>query len=150
MPIRTTCIGAYPKPEYVPVTDWFQVGHDVEDYVDKVSRVWERAQTAEARDLMDKATAEAVADQIGCGVDLPTDGEIRRENYVHYQCRHFDGFDFEGLTRRVLRSETAPMPVTCQPFARRSARAAKAFWCVTGRWPKRRPGGRSRSRCRAR
>jgi hypothetical protein len=24
MRIRTACIGAYPKPAYVPVTDWFQ------------------------------------------------------------------------------------------------------------------------------
>ncbi|MBE9545808.1 MAG: 5-methyltetrahydropteroyltriglutamate--homocysteine methyltransferase, partial [Proteobacteria bacterium] len=24
MPIRTTTIGAYPKPEYVPIPDWFQ------------------------------------------------------------------------------------------------------------------------------
>jgi len=85
MAIKTTCIGAYPKPDYVPVTDWFQVGHDVEDYNDKVLRVWQNAQTPEARDLMDKATAEAVADQISCGVEVPTDGEIRRENYVHYR-----------------------------------------------------------------
>ncbi len=24
MPIQTTTIGAYPKPEYVPISDWFQ------------------------------------------------------------------------------------------------------------------------------
>lgn len=104
MPLTTTCIGAYPKPEYVPVTDWFQVGHDAEDYNDRVLRTWEAAQTPETLALLDRATAEAVADQIACGVDVPTDGEQRRENYVHYQCRHFDGFDFEGLTRRVLRN----------------------------------------------
>ena len=104
MPLKTTCIGAYPKPDYVPVTDWFQVGHDATDYVDRVSRVWEAAQTPEAVALMDKATGEAVRDQLECGIDVPTDGEIRRENYVHYQCRHFDGFDFDGLTRRVLRN----------------------------------------------
>lgn len=102
--MKTTCIGAYPKPGYVPITDWFQVGHDAEDYAGRVHRVWEANQTPEAQALMDKATAEVVADQIACGIDLPTDGEIRRENYVHYQCRHFDGFDFEGLTRRVLRN----------------------------------------------
>ena len=104
MALRTTCIGAYPKPDYVPVTDWFQVGHDAADYVDRVAKVWEAAQTPEAQALMDRATAEVVADQIVCGIDVPTDGEVRRENYVHYQCRHFDGFDFEGLTKRVLRN----------------------------------------------
>ena len=24
MPIQTTTIGAYPKPEYVPIPDWFR------------------------------------------------------------------------------------------------------------------------------
>ena len=104
MPLKTTCIGAYPKPDYVPITDWFQVGHDAEDYNDRVLRVWEQKQTPEVQSLLDRATAEVVADQIACGIDVPTDGEVRRENYVHYQCRHFDGFDFEGLTKRVLRN----------------------------------------------
>ncbi len=102
MPIRTTCIGAWPKPDWVPVTDWFQVGHDSADYTSAVMRNWEKG--AREVGLLDRATRECVADQIACGIDLPTDGEIRRENYVHYQCRHFDGFDFEGLTRKVLRN----------------------------------------------
>jgi 5-methyltetrahydropteroyltriglutamate--homocysteine methyltransferase len=104
MALKTTCIGAFPKPDYVPITDWFQVGHDAEDYTNRVHRVWEQNQTPEATELMDRATAEVVADQLECGIDVPTDGEIRRENYVHYQCRHFDGFDFEGLTERTLRN----------------------------------------------
>ncbi|MBT8416131.1 MAG: hypothetical protein KJO42_01700, partial [Silicimonas sp.] len=104
MALTTTCIGAYPKPDYVPITDWFQVGHDAKDYNVRVLRKWRDGQTDAARDLLDKATAEVVADQIACGIDVPTDGEVRRENYVHYQCRHFDGFDFEGLTKRVLRN----------------------------------------------
>jgi methionine synthase II (cobalamin-independent) len=104
MPLKTTCIGAFPKPDYVPITDWFQVGHDAADYNERVLKGWQAGQTPEARALLDRATAEVVADQIACGIDVPTDGEVRRENYVHYQCRHFDGFDFEGLTRRVLRN----------------------------------------------
>ena len=102
MPLKTTCIGAYPKPDYVPIRDWFQVGHDAEDYNETVLRNW--SEDPGIQDKLDRATAEAVADQIACGIDIPTDGEIRRENYVHYQCRHFDGFDFENLTKRVLRN----------------------------------------------
>ena len=74
MPLKTTCIGAYPKPDYVPITDWFQVGHDAEDYNDRVLRVWEQNQSPEVEALLDKATAEVVADQIACGIDVPTDG----------------------------------------------------------------------------
>ncbi|MDJ0629386.1 MAG: cobalamin-independent methionine synthase II family protein [Rhodobacter sp.] len=102
MPLKTTCIGAYPKPDYVPITDWFQVGHDVEDYNERVLKTW--SEGSEIQAALDRATAEAVADQTACGIDIPTDGEIRRENYVHYQCRHFEGFDFENLAHRVLRN----------------------------------------------
>lgn len=104
MPLKTTCIGAYPKPDYVPITDWFQVGHDASDYRARVLDGWSDGKGTEAEALLDRATVEAVNDQIACGVDVPTDGEIRRENYVHYQCRHFDGFDFRSLTTKVLRN----------------------------------------------
>ena len=36
-------------------------------------------------------------------MDIPTDGEVRRENYIHYHCRHLKGFDFQQLEYRVLR-----------------------------------------------
>lgn len=119
MPLKTTCIGAYPKPDYVPIRDWFQVGHDATDYNDTVLRNWSEA--PEIQGLLDKATAEVVRDQIDCGIDIPTDGEIRRENYVHYQCRHFDGFDFENLTKRVLRNGayTAELPTIRGPVRAR-------------------------------
>lgn len=105
MPLLTTCIGAYPKPDYVPILDWFQVQHDAVDYNEKVTQGWSQQKMDAARDLFDRATAEAVADQLRCGIDIPTDGEQRRENYVHYQCRHFSGFDFQNLTERSMRND---------------------------------------------
>lgn len=105
MALTTTCLGAFPKPDYLPIKDWFQVNHDTAGYVDEVVRGYARATGATgADDLFDRATAEAVADQVACGIDIPTDGEMRRENYVHYQCRFFEGFDFENLEHRVLRN----------------------------------------------
>ena len=104
MTLKTTCIGAYPKPDYVPVQDWFQVtdGMSTSEVTERYAGDLARAGD-EAEALFQKATAAAVADQIACGIDVPTDGEQRRENYVHYHCRHLHGFDFENLTRRVLR-----------------------------------------------
>lgn len=104
MPLSTTCIGAYPKPDYVPISDWFQVRCDDDDYGEKVLRNWTENSEKDIEAILDRATHEAVADQIACGIDLPTDGEQRRENYVHYQCRHFEGFDFENLTETVQRN----------------------------------------------
>ncbi len=38
-----------------------------------------------------------------CGIDIPTDGEQRRENFIHHHCRHLEGIDFDNLTRKVHR-----------------------------------------------
>ncbi len=104
MPLTTTVLGAYPKPDYVPVQDWFQIEEG------QVSASATRAYDprlvnpdAEAEALFRRAAGEAIADQVACGIDIVTDGEVRRENYVHYHCRHLEGIDFEDLTRTVAR-----------------------------------------------
>lgn len=104
MALSTTCLGAWPKPADLPIRDWFQVSHGDPDYADRVMAGWAHAQSDQARRMLDVATADVVQQQVRCGIDVPTDGELRRENYVHYQCRHFDGFDFEELTERVVRN----------------------------------------------
>lgn len=104
MTLRTTCIGAFPKPDYVPIRDWFQVDLGAENYAEQVINGWQDGGSAETLAVLDRATQQVIQDQIACGVDLPTDGEVRRENYVHYQCRHFEGIDFVDLTRTVLRN----------------------------------------------
>ena len=102
--VKTTTIGAYPKPDFVPVRDWFQLKDGMttstvtEHYAADLAAAGD-----EAEPLFAKATVAAVKEQIECGVDVPTDGEQRRENYVHYHCRHLEGFDFDNLTEKVLR-----------------------------------------------
>ena len=106
MSIPTTCIGAYPKPDWVPVRDWFKIDEGLTSAGDEVTQQYTKIMQEagpETEKLLDKATIQAVNDQLDCGIDIPTDGEQRRENYIHYQCRHLDGFDFTNLTRRVLR-----------------------------------------------
>ena len=119
MAISTTCIGAYPKPDYVPMRDWFQIKMGLTDTSGEVTRQAsklehelgkEEAQKLEA--LYVRATKEAIEDQVNCGITNPTDGEQRRENYIHYHCRHLNGFDFVDLTARTLRdgAYTAELP----------------------------------------
>lgn len=106
MVLKTTCIGAYPKPDWLPVLDWFKVDQGMTDSGGEVTRQFSETMDKAGEGLaalLDRATVEAVNDQIACGIDVPTDGEQRRENYIHYQCRHLSGFDFSGLTKRVLR-----------------------------------------------
>ena len=107
MALKTTCIGAYPKPDYVKLPDWFN-NPDGPDTSDPTA-LWEKAMEdlgPEAPDIIARGVAEAIADQIECGIDIPTDGEISRENYIHYHCRHLLGFDFVNLTRKEVRGGT--------------------------------------------
>ena len=107
MGLKTTCLGAYPKPDWLPLRDWFQVEKGHTTAGSQVTKLYTETSTEtdeEFEKLLDKATGAAVADQVDCGIDIVTDGEQRRENYIHYHCRHLNGFDFENLTRRVLRS----------------------------------------------
>ncbi len=107
MAIQTTCIGAYPKARYIEDERWWESA-DTED--PEAARPFGYVSDGAAgvsEDLLDKATVDAVADQVACGIDIPTDGEQRRENYIHYHCRHLVGIDFENLTRKVHRKGAA-------------------------------------------
>jgi 5-methyltetrahydropteroyltriglutamate--homocysteine methyltransferase len=106
MAIPTTTIGAYPKPDYLPITDWFAADGGLADGGGEVTRAQTRALARadkKTEALFVRATHEAVRTQRDCGIDIPTDGEQRRENYIHYHCRNLTGFDFDNLTHRVLR-----------------------------------------------
>lgn len=106
MAIPTTCIGSYPKPDYVPIADWFEIDKGLTTAGEDVTRNYTQVMAGadeETEALFRRATREAIEDQVTCGIDVPTDGEQRRENYIHYHCRHLNGLDFENLTSRILR-----------------------------------------------
>ena len=80
----TTVIGAYPKPSYLKITDWFNAsgGTDTEYptkfYEEEIKKMGDNVEG-----LFNKATKEIISDQEECGIDILTDGEVRRENYIH-------------------------------------------------------------------
>ncbi len=115
MSLKTTCIGAFPKPDYVPVADWFNLDGGLTDSSSEVTRQYTKNMNnrdVAFEELFQRATKLAIDAQVCAGIDIPTDGEMRRENYIHYQCRHLEGFDFENLTKRVVRdgAYTAELP----------------------------------------
>jgi len=105
--LETTTIGAFPKPSYVPVRDWFDAARETggmnaaQTTLDYTLDVEKNKDTHEA--LFIRAAKEVIDIQLRAGISIPTDGEVRRENYIHYHCRHLDGFDFDTLEHRVLR-----------------------------------------------
>jgi 5-methyltetrahydropteroyltriglutamate--homocysteine methyltransferase len=114
----TTTIGAYPKPEDVPIRDWFQKegGTDTPEptagYAETVRQYGARLEA-----ILDRATMDIVREQADLGIDIPTDGEIRRENFIHYHCRHLRGIDFDALNERQLRGDRrALLPTITGPI----------------------------------
>ncbi len=107
MSLLTTCIGAYPKPDYVKLPDWFNnpSGPDTSNPTEQWLEAMQ-ALGAEASAIIEKGIKQAITDQVECGIDIPTDGEIIRENYIHYHCRHLHGFDFVNLTEKEVRGGT--------------------------------------------
>ena len=106
MPILTTCIGSYPKPPYVPRMDWMHGGLEVGEVEGEALSPEER------QAAFDHATWEVVAEQAAIGIDIPTDGEVRRANYIHYHCSHLEGFEPDRLTDCTMRGGawTAEVP----------------------------------------
>ncbi len=122
MSLLTTTIGAYPKPDYVLTPDWFREGevglsNPTEAYQKYLANLPNNIQ-----DILDRSTKEVVNDQVNVGIDIPTDGEVRRENYIHYHCRHIDGIDFSNLTQKTSRQGAwvANLPTVTGPLKARS------------------------------
>ena len=126
MALLTTTIGAYPKPDYLPTPDWFKT--DIEftsEHNGNPTAVFNHYLsnlTPEIRELLDRATTEVVQKQVTYGIDIPTDGEVRRENYIYHFCRNLAGFDFADLTHQILRNgaweawvPTVRGPITAAP-----------------------------------
>ena len=80
MPLLTTTIGAYPKPDCVLVPDWFrdEAGPDTRNptkgYLGALARMGE-----EAEELFARGVKQVVDDQVEAGIDVPTDGEVPRD-----------------------------------------------------------------------
>lgn len=130
MPLRTTTIGSYPKPAGLSVPSGF----------DATRGSWRSTLTEEpptdrcVEEEIDRAVREVVAEQVAIGIDVPTDGELRREHYLWYHLRHLAGFDFEAPAPKVMRDGgwCDDVPVVRdrisagQPFLTRDWRVAQA------------------------
>ncbi len=118
-PLATTTIGSWPKPSYIKLTDWFAKTEDAmskptEAYNTFVNHHYNEEQIRQ----FNKAAREVIQDQMRLGIDVPTDGEMRRENYIYYLCRHIDGINFQQLTQKTMRNGSwiAEVPTITGPI----------------------------------
>src|ERR687886_687519 len=90
--LATTVIGSYPQPDWLVDRDRLRGSLPPRVRARELWRVEERY-LAQAQD---DATALAIAEQERAGVDIVTDGEIRRESYSNRFATALDGVDVDN------------------------------------------------------
>ena len=90
--LPTTVIGSYPQPDWLIDRDRLRRSLPARVRARELWRV-EEPYLAQAQD---DATAVAIADQERAGVDIVTDGEIRRESYSNRFATALEGLDIDN------------------------------------------------------
>jgi 5-methyltetrahydropteroyltriglutamate--homocysteine methyltransferase len=90
--VLTTVIGSYPQPDWL--IDREKLRGSLPPRV-RARDLWRVAEPHLAS-AQDDATALAIADQERAGVDIVTDGEIRRESYSNRFATALDGLDIDN------------------------------------------------------
>ena len=134
MPLITTTIGAYPKPKNTPINDWF-LGTKSEEEKKAAKGLlanwspgaYEKAIEKAGDDVENlflDAIKEVILDQVSAGIDVPTDGEVRRESYVFHQCRFLNNISFEEVTHKSVRQGAfeASVPTIIGPVSSKEIR----------------------------
>jgi 5-methyltetrahydropteroyltriglutamate--homocysteine methyltransferase len=91
MSLTTTVVGSYPQPEWL--IDRARLGERLPPRV-RARELWRVAEPF-LKEAQDDATRLAVADMERAGVDVITDGEMRRESYSNRFATALDGVDLE-------------------------------------------------------
>ncbi len=114
-PLRTTVVGSYPQPEWL--IDRRKLGGRLPPRV-PARELW-RVDEAWLDDAQDDATILAVRDMVAAGVDIVTDGEIRRESYSNRFANALEGLDLDEPGTALDRTgHPNPVPRVVGPVRR--------------------------------
>ena len=133
-PVATTVVGSYPQPDWL--IDRERLGERLPPRV-RARELW-RVPEAFLEEAQDDATRLAVQDMERAGVDIVTDGEMRRESYSNRFATALDGIDLDNPGIALDRTgHESPVPRVVGPIRRR--RAVEARDVMFLRWATRRP-----------
>src|ERR1700716_2185848 len=90
--LPTTVVGSYPQPEWL--VDRAMLGSRLPPRV-RALEIW-RVATHLLEQAQDDATIVAIRDMERAGIDIITDGEVRRESYSNRFATALDGMDLEN------------------------------------------------------
>jgi 5-methyltetrahydropteroyltriglutamate--homocysteine methyltransferase len=117
MLIPTTVVGSYPQPDWL--IDRALLGGKVPRV--RMPEIW-RVEAKFLEQAQDDATLLAIRDMERAGIDIITDGEMRRESYSNRFATALEGIDIERPGSTINRSGNAiPVPRVAGPIRRRAA-----------------------------
>src|SRR5688572_2353575 len=113
--LLTTVVGSYPQPDWL--VDREALLHNRVPRI-RASDIW-RIPAAHLEEAQDDATRVAIRDLEQAGVDIITDGEIRRESYSNRFATALEGIDLERPGQVMSANGTAtPVPRVVGPIRR--------------------------------
>jgi 5-methyltetrahydropteroyltriglutamate--homocysteine methyltransferase len=113
----TTVVGSYPQPDWL--VDRAMLSKSVPRT--RMTEMW-RIPQAYLEQAQDDATIVAIRDMERAGIDIVTDGEIRRESYSNRFATELDGIDAENPAIITARSgQRTPVPRVVGKIARKAA-----------------------------
>jgi 5-methyltetrahydropteroyltriglutamate--homocysteine methyltransferase len=114
----TTLVGSYPQPEWL--IDRSKLAGRFPPRV-RAKELW-RVAEPHLEEALDDATTLAIRAQEAAGLDIITDGEIRRESYSNRFATALDGVDIDNPGTALDRSgHPNPVPRVVGPIRRRHA-----------------------------
>jgi len=114
--LPTTLVGSYPQPDWL--IDRSSLGRQTPPRV-RASALW-RVDPQWLEEAQDDATLIAIRDQERAGLDIVTDGEMRRESYSNRFATVLDGIDLDHPGSTLSRSGVPiPVPRVVGPIRRR-------------------------------
>src|SRR5690349_22825559 len=114
-PLLTTVVGSYPQPEWL--VDRAMLGSRLPPRV-RAKEIW-RVPPDMLEQAQDDATVVAIRDMERAGIDIITDGEIRRESYSNRFDTALEGMDLENPGTALDRTgHPNPVPRVVAPIKR--------------------------------
>jgi 5-methyltetrahydropteroyltriglutamate--homocysteine methyltransferase len=132
-PLATTVVGSYPQPDWL--IDREKLAGRLPPRV-PARELW-RVDEAWLEEAQDDATRLAVRDMEEAGIDIVTDGEIRRESYSNFFANALEGLDLDEPGTALDRTgHPNPVPRVVGPIRRArqvQVRDAKFLRSLTSR-----------------
>jgi 5-methyltetrahydropteroyltriglutamate--homocysteine methyltransferase len=114
--LPTTIVGSYPQPDWLIDRGLLAAGMPPRV---RLETLW-RVAPALLEQAQDDATVLAIRDQERAGVDIVTDGEMRRESYSNRFATALDGVDLDNPGHAISRSgQTVSVPRVVDRIRRR-------------------------------